>query len=219
MALSLARQGVTFRIIGKCALLSGIGSSQIRRPHLLNQTPADRFSDKEEAPLLAGRADALHPRSLEILHSWGLAHEFTEEGPILDHTAMYKNGEKMIYSRAYQSDSRYRGTHIITQAQIEKIYIRDILRHKVLVERSTIVDKFAVESDSLTAYPVRAILKNIKTGKPQTVKAKFLIGAEGAASGIRKQLGIPFDGVTTDIHWGITDCKFETDYPYITTFG
>ena len=177
------------------------------------------FLDKAEAPLLAGRADAIQPRSLEFLHSWGLAEEVHEEGPILDHTAMYKDGKQMFYNRSFLSDSRYRGIHIITQAQLERIYIRDLLRHKMLVERCSVVQEFEVLETSSVSHPVRATLKNIKTGAMETVNAKFLVGADGAASSIRTQLKISFDGTNTDIYWAIIDCIFETDYPYITTFG
>ena len=179
----------------------------------------DGYIDKAEAPLLAGRADAIQPRSLEILHSWGVAQELHDEGPFLDHTAMFKDGEKMFYGPSFGSDSRYRGLHVISQGQVERIYIRDLLRHRILVERCSVIDGFDVESDFSTSHPVRALVKNTKTGKEERIEAKYLVGAEGAASGLRKQLGIPFDGTTTDIHWGIMDCKFESDYPYITEFG
>ena len=179
----------------------------------------DTRIDKAEAPLLAGRADAIQPRTLELLHSWGIAQEVHDEGPMLDTTAMYKNGEKMFYGPAFLSDSRYRGLHVISQGQLERIYIRDLLRHRILVERCSVIDGFDVKSDSSISHPVRALVKNTKTGKEEGIEAKYLVGAEGAASGLRKQLKIPFDGITTDIHWGIMDCKFESDYPHITTFG
>ncbi|KAL9576491.1 MAG: hypothetical protein Q9212_007054 [Teloschistes hypoglaucus] len=175
--------------------------------------------DKAEGPLLAGRADGVQPRFLEILHSWDLAEEVHEEGPLLDHTVIYKDGQKLYYNRSHQSDSRYRGLHIITQGQIERIYIRDLLRHKTLVERCTVVDSFETQHTGHGTHPVRASVRNEKTGKEETIRAKFLVGADGAGSSIRKQLEIPFDGVSTDIYWAITDCKFETDFPYITTFG
>lgn len=82
------------------------------------------LADKAEGPLLAGRADGVQPRFLEILHSRGLAEEVHEEGPLLDHTVIYKDGQKLYYNRSHQSDSRYQGLHIITQGQIERIYIR-----------------------------------------------------------------------------------------------
>ena len=179
----------------------------------------DKCIEKAEAPLLAGRADAIQPRSLELLHSWGIAQEIHDEGPLIDDTAMFKDGEKMYYSPSFSSDSRYRGLHVISQSQVERIYIRDLLRHRILVERCSVVDGFDVDSDSSTLYPVRALVKNTKTGKEEKIEAKYLVGAEGATSGLRKQLGIPFDGTTTDIHWAIMDCRFESDYPYITTFG
>lgn len=137
----------------------------------------------------------------------------------MDHTALYKNGKRLSYRRTYQSDSRYRGVHVITQGQAERIYIRDLLRHRMIVERSTIVEDFEVQQDPSIAHPVRAIVQNKKTGMKQIVLAKFLVGADGACSSIRKKLNIPFDGTTTDIYWAIMDCKFATDYPTLTQFG
>lgn len=176
-------------------------------------------SDKAESSLLSGRADAVQPRALEYLQNWGLVSEIADEGPLIDHTAMFKDGTKMIYGPSFSSDSRFRGLHVISQGQVEKIYVRDLMRHRMLVERCTVIDSFEVKDETETSHPVQATLSYTKSGQKQTVKAKYLVGAEGAASGIRKQLGIPFDGTTTDIHWGIMDCKFETDYPYLTTFG
>ena len=179
----------------------------------------NRSLDKAEAPLLTGRADAIQPRSLELLHSWGLAQEVHDRGPLINHTAMHKDGEKLFYGPSHASDSRYRGLHILSQGQIERVYIRDLLRHRVLVERNSVMDGVEVESVSSRSHPIRARIKNVKTGEGEPIEAKFLVGAEGAASSLRKQFGIPFDGITTDIHWAIMDCRFETDYPLVTTLG
>ena len=180
---------------------------------------SDGQSDKAETPLLAGRADGVQPRFLETLHSWGLAEEVHEEGPIIESTAIYKDGKKLVYDRSHQSDSRYRGLHIITQGQLERVYIRDLKRHQKLVERSTVIEDFKVDDKSSPGYPVQATITNEKIGSQETVQAKFLVGADGAASGIRKKLQTPFDGVSTDIYWGILDCVFETDFPHSKIFG
>ena len=60
-----------------------------------------------------------------------------------------------------------------------------------------------------------------------TSMAKFLLCCEDHSlvthhhcSGmVRKSLSIPFDGVSTDIYWGIMDCIFESDYPHAWVFG
>ncbi|KAG7118481.1 Aromatic hydroxylase fmpF like protein [Verticillium longisporum] len=194
VAVSLARQGVSFRII-----------------------------DKADTPLVAGRADGVQPRFLETMSQWGLSTEVHEEGPLIERTAIYKDGRKLLFNRSHQSDSRYRGLHIITQGQLERIYLRDLARHKVIVERSCTAVDYRVEEHaadgSLHTHPVRATLKNAHTGRETSVRAKFLVGSDGAASPIRKSLGIPFDGVSTDIYWGIMDCVFESDYPHAWVFG
>ncbi len=151
---------------------------------------------------------------------WGLATEIHEEGPIIESTAMYKDGERLIFTRSHQSDSRYRGLHVITQGQIERIYIRDLLRHKAIVERSTTLQSFTVSShDEQQEYPVKATIRNHPTGKEEQISAKFMVGCDGGSSVVRKSLGIPFDGVSTDIYWGIMDCVFKSDYPHAWVFG
>lgn len=183
-------------------------------------TRAYPLIDKAPTPLIAGRADGVQPRFLETLHSWGLATEVHEEGPLIERTAIYKDGKKLLFARSHQSDSRYRGLHIITQGQIERIYIRDLLRHHKLVERQTIITDFNVESEqSKDSHPVIATLRNERSGKEESVRAKFLVASDGAASMVRKKLDIPFDGVSTEIYWGIMDCVFETDYPHAWVFG
>ncbi|RDW93184.1 uncharacterized protein DSM5745_00506 [Aspergillus mulundensis] len=185
----LARQGITFRIL-----------------------------DKADSPCLSGRADGVHPRALEILHSWGLASEVAEVGPILNSTVLYRNGVKLFHNHSSTCDSRYKGIHIITQGQVERVYIRDLLRHRILVERGTTIREYAVHLDS-GSHPVEARVQNVHTGKEEVVRARHLIGADGAQSTIRQQIGVPFDGLTTDLYWAIMDCRFKTDYPHILGFN
>ena len=175
-------------------------------------------SDKAEAPCLAGRAAGLQPRGLEYLNSWGLSQELSECGPILASTVLHRNGVKLFHGPSSQCDSRYKGIHVVTQNQIERVYIRDLLRHKVLVERCSTVSDFEIDNTLGSTHPVRATLKDLKTGGTETIRARYLIGAEGASSSIREKLKIPFDGVATSCYWAIIDSKFKTDYPYILEF-
>jgi phenol 2-monooxygenase (NADPH) len=160
---------------------------------------------------------------METIAMFGLATEVSEQGPVVDRTSFYKDGELLHTGYSHQSDSRHRGNYIVTQGQLERIYIRDLLRHKCIVERSTSMSEFssdpAANPGGDPEYPVRAKIQNKKTGAEQVIQAKFLIGTDGAASSIRKTLKIPFDGMATDIYWGIMDCKFESDYPHRWTFG
>lgn len=178
----------------------------------------DAYIDKAEGPCHSGRADSVQPRALEHLHAWGLADEIAEEGPLVNEFILFRNGDKMAHNYVLQSDSRYRGNHIITQGQIEKIFIRDLLRHKTLVERCTTVTAVEVSTDTAETHPVTARITNVQTGQEEAVKAKYLIGADGAQSQVRELIATPFDGLATDCFWAIMDCEVKTDYPHILDF-
>ena len=54
-----------------------------------------------------------------------------------------------------------------------------------------------------------------KAGKEEVVKAKFLLGADGAHSWVRNQLGFKLQGDSTDYIWGVLDIIPITDFPDI----
>ncbi|OBZ65833.1 Phenol 2-monooxygenase [Grifola frondosa] len=102
---------------------------------------------------------------------------------------------------------------------VETIFLRDLLRHRKVVERSTSVKEFTITENSEVSHPVSATLVNLKNGETEVVRAKFLIGADGGSSTIRKQIDIGFTGVSTGIYWGIMDAVYETTYPHAGVFG
>ncbi|KAL1850581.1 hypothetical protein Plec18170_006866 [Paecilomyces lecythidis] len=186
---------------------------------LIRQNVSFRILDKGEMPLPTGRADAVLPRYVETLNSWGISTDVSEEGPIIARTAVYRDGKVLFHGRTHQSDSRFRGLHVITQGQLERIFVRDLLRHQVLVERCTTLKEYDISEAENPERPIKAVIRNDKTGQEETIRAKFLVGSDGASSMIRKKLEIPFHGVSTDIYWGIMDGKYESDYPHAWIFG
>ena len=115
--------------------------------------------------------------------------------------------------------SWWQGLHVISQGQLERVFVRDLLRHGILVERDTQMLDYAVSTDPNVNHPVTATIKEGEHGEEEVIRAKFLVGCDGAAGPVRRKLGIPFDGVSTNIYWGIMDCKFKSDYPHAWIFG
>lgn len=52
-----------------------------------------------------------------------------------------------------------------------------------------------------------------RVGQTETIRAKYVIGAEGAHSWIRKKLGISMNGSASESAWGVVDIAPITDYP------
>ena len=65
------------------------------------------------------------------------------------------------------------------------------------------------------SYAVHTTLKNLETGEEEHVSAKYVIGADGAHSWVRKTLGIAMEGEQTDYVWGVVDTVPVTDFPDI----
>ncbi|ESZ91716.1 putative FAD monooxygenase [Sclerotinia borealis F-4128] len=57
--------------------------------------------------------------------------------------------------------------------------------------------------------------KNGLAGTRETVKAKYMIGCDGAHSWTRRQLGYKLEGEQTDFIWGVLDIIPITDFPDI----
>ncbi|KAJ5753152.1 hypothetical protein N7520_010069 [Penicillium odoratum] len=53
----------------------------------------------------------------------------------------------------------------------------------------------------------------------ETIKAKYIIGCDGAHSWTRKQLDIPFEGASTEHIWGVIDVMPISNFPDIRRLG
>ena len=60
-----------------------------------------------------------------------------------------------------------------------------------------------------------AKVKSENTEQVETVKAKFMVGCDGAHSWVRRQLGFKLEGDSTDYIWGVLDIVPITDFPDI----
>lgn len=56
---------------------------------------------------------------------------------------------------------------------------------------------------------------NAKAGQEDIIKAKYMLGADGAHSWVRDQLGFKLHGDSTDYIWGVLDIIPITDFPDI----
>lgn len=57
-------------------------------------------------------------------------------------------------------------------------------------------------------YPVTLQIRNLKSNRLLTVRTKYVIGADGGKSTVRKLSGIPFEGNRTGAKWVRMDVSF-----------
>ena len=52
-----------------------------------------------------------------------------------------------------------------------------------------------------------------QAGQNETIKAKYVVGCDGARSWTRKQIGYELEGENSSTYWGVMDARVLTDFP------
>ncbi|KAH9851912.1 FAD binding domain-containing protein [Lenzites betulinus] len=175
-----------------------------------------RIIDQRPVKVAAGQADGIQPRTIEVLQSYGLAERLLREANQM-HMARTNRAADVTAPTA-----RWPFEVTLHQGGIESIFLDSMKAHGVTVERPIIPTSIELSTSEAelrdpTAHPVTVALQYLapQEGESDTeiVKAKFVLGADGAHSWVRKQLGIALDGEQTDYIWGVIDIEPEGDFP------
>ncbi|KAK4141758.1 uncharacterized protein C8A04DRAFT_30602 [Dichotomopilus funicola] len=111
---------------------------------------------------------------------------------------------------------------ILQQARVEYHMLQNLLGHdNIDVRYSTCpvsVDIDTFLGHHKEGYPVTVGLVSadgVDSAKAETIRAKYIVGCDGAHSWLRKKLGVEFEGDLTDSAWGVVDLIPRTNFPDI----
>ncbi|MEY9877214.1 2-polyprenyl-6-methoxyphenol hydroxylase-like FAD-dependent oxidoreductase [Streptacidiphilus sp. MAP12-33] len=153
------------------------------------------------------RANVVWPRNLELLDRIGVSAELAAEGHHLQGTAFYSDGELLAAARlSALDDTPYPFAVMIAQERTEQILERRLRELGGTVERGVVLRSLAAEGpDGLP----RAVLEH-PDGRREETSPGWVLGADGAHSTVRKELGIGYAGPQVDVSFAITDALLET---------
>ncbi|KAJ5123080.1 hypothetical protein N7448_009177 [Penicillium atrosanguineum] len=177
--------------------------------------------DSKPTTLKSGQADGLQPRTLETLKSLGLADEILTEGCQMWQVAFWNpsnDKDKIIERTSIVQDvavpARFPHEVTIHQGRIERILETDLLRYsKRGVQRNTKLIEAKIDEEGDAEFPVLAEIE--AEGHRRTVRTKYLVGADGAHSVVRRSMGLKLEGESLDHIWGVVDLVVDTDFPDI----
>ncbi|KAJ5754164.1 uncharacterized protein N7511_008317 [Penicillium nucicola] len=177
--------------------------------------------DSKASTLKSGQADGLQPRTLETLKSLGLADEILTEGCQMWQVAFWnpsEDKEKVIERTSLVPDvavpARYPHEVTIHQGRIERILETDLLRYSQRgVQRNTKLLDVKIDEEGDAEFPVIAEIET--DGQRRSVRTKHLVGADGAHSQVRRNMGLKLEGESSDHIWGVVDLVVDTDFPDI----
>lgn len=132
-----------------------------------------------------------------------------------------KDGSGIVRTGTWAScpdfiDARYPFTTLLHQGLIERVFIADLAKHGVEVQRPWTIKSFKSDETENPDYPVEVLLEHTDGTFQQVIRSKYLFSGEGARSSIRNQLGIKITHKDPIAHvWGVMDGVVITDFPDI----
>ena len=168
---------------------------------------AFRLIDKSPLPFAGSRGKGIQPRSQEVFEDFG----------ILDR--LVATGGKYPPHRVHKADGTFADeialeAHPPTPAEPYQapLMVPQFLTEAVLRERLTELGHRAEFGNELTAFTqdkhgITATVAGVKS--KQTIRARYLIGADGGRSFVRHALGIEFPGKTLGVRAIVADLHVE----------
>jgi phenol 2-monooxygenase len=187
--------------------------------------------EQKPGPLLLGQADGVACRTMEMFEAFGFSERVLKQACWINETTFWKPDDKqretIVRSGRVQDveDGLSEFPHVVlNQARVHDFYL-DIMRnsparlepHYARRLLDLQIDE-ACSGDNAHPYQVTASLERLDPaheGQIETIKARYVVGCDGARSTVRKSIGRALHGDSANHAWGVMDILAVTDFPDI----
>jgi phenol 2-monooxygenase len=181
-----------------------------------------RLIERRSGPLQVGQADGVACRTVETFETFGLSEKLVRESYWVNETVFWRpspeDRSKIVRTGRVQDteDGLSEFPHlIVNQARLLQ-YLLDYM-HK---SPTRLVPDYSVEFVTLKVeskgdYPVVVTLRNLDTGAETSIRARYVVGCDGARSRVRDAIGAEPRGDFANHAWGVVDMLAVTNFPDI----
>lgn len=154
-----------------------------------------RMIDRGAQAFGGSRAKGVQPRSMEVFEDLGVLQEVLRGGSLYPkmgiHLGPLTIPLRMFSQSEASEDVPYPNTWLIPQFRIDRALHEAFERLGGSVE-------YRKELRSFTQEPDRVLCELSTPDGPQRITARYLVGADGGSSAVRRQLGLGFVGSTDE---------------------
>lgn len=184
-----------------------------------------RIIERRPGRLEVGQADGIQARSVETFQAFGFADQLINEAYHLTEMAFWKpdpqNPQNIV--RASQRVDDPQGVSEFPHLIVNQARILDYFAEFMANSPSRMTPDYGIEFLDLTVtdegeYPVEVRVRHTaaeREGEERTIRAKYVLGADGARSGVRTAIGRRLEGKQANHAWGVMDVLARTDFPDI----
>ncbi len=188
--------------------------------------------EQKPGPLQLGQADGVACRTMEMFEAFGFAERVLKESYWVNETTFWKpddaDGSRIVRSGRVQDveDGLSHMPHVIlNQARVHDFYL-DIMQRSA----SRLVPHYDrrlaglerapddLVSGAASDHPVTVRFERQDaghTGEVETIRARYVVGCDGARSSVRQSIGRALQGDSANHAWGVMDVLVVTDFPDI----
>ena len=188
--------------------------------------------DQKSGPLDLGQADGVACRTMEMFEAFGFSERVLKEAYWVNETSFWKPGDDaqagIVRSGLIRDteEGLSEFPHVIlNQARVHEFYL-DLMRrspagltpHYGRRLTDVQVDPAASAGDETAPYPVTAMFERLGSGTDggvETIRARYVVGCDGARSTVRRSIGQALKGDSANQAWGVMDVLAVTDFPDI----
>lgn len=186
-----------------------------------------RIIEQKSGPLLVGQADGVACRTMEMFAAFGFDERVLKESYWVNETAFWKpdpaNRDNIVRTGRIQDveDGLSEMPHVIlNQARVHDFYL-DVMRKsasRLEPSYSRRLIGLNVEKDEPhgAENPVTVRIERMDEahrGEIETVKARYVVGCDGARSSVRQAMGLALRGDSANQAWGVMDVLAVTNFP------
>jgi 2-polyprenyl-6-methoxyphenol hydroxylase-like FAD-dependent oxidoreductase len=182
--------------------------------------------EQKDGPLQLGQADGIACRTMEMFEAFNFSERVLKESCWINEVKFWKpdgtDAARIVRHGRVQDteDGLSEFPHVVlNQARVHDFYLEFMRNSPSRMEPhySRRVLDVSVDSEAVD-FPVTVRLERTDAahaGQVETVKARYVVGCDGARSAVRKSLGLQLKGDSANHAWGVMDVLAVTDFPDI----
>ena len=180
-----------------------------------------RLIERRRGPLELGQADGVACRTVETFEAFDLATKLIREAHWINETVFWRpspdDRTRIVRTGRIQdvADGLSEFPHVIVNQARMQEYLLEYMRKSP----TRLEPDYGFEFVRLTVtegdYPVEVSVRNVESGTEQIIRAKYVVGCDGARSVVRQSIGVELRGDYANHAWGVMDILAVTDFPDI----
>jgi phenol 2-monooxygenase len=209
-------------------LIVGTGPAGMLAAAQLSQFPdiTIRVVERRAGRLVIGQADGIQARSVETFQAFGFAERIIAEAYRITEMAFWKPdpADPSRIVRAARAVDDEMGISEFPHLIVNQARVLDYFAEYMADAPTRMKPDYGYEFRGLEVgdgeYPVTVTLARTAgpdEGQERIVRAKYVVGADGARSKVRDSIGCTMAGDQAHHAWGVMDILAITDFPDIRT--